>query len=172
MKLYTKNKGLVADINDKLYKALNNKFNCFKKFGKEALINEKEYFNLKESNLIYEKLDLDYSNIKQINFEILYQVRFNGGTISLSYIDHKNKLHYIDHEIYEDNNELLIELVQESCQPYDINDVVEWYKHLSPYFDLNLIEKYKIKLFDEVYKKEFNYSDKEYILSTGEGTDS
>jgi len=169
MKLYTKKKGLVLEGNDKLIKSLIRDHTDEDYFGKEKLITEKEWLKL---NFKYEKLDLDYSKISQINLELLYQERINCITLTIEYVDHNKEIHYVDHDIENDNNEFLTELVLSVCSYYGgISNNVNFTKYILPYFDEKEIKKYKIRFYDVNAGIQFTLARKNYILRTGRSTD-
>jgi hypothetical protein len=174
MKLYTKEKGLVADLNNELYYRLKNQYNFNIVIHEENLLSEEEYYNFKQSNLKYEKLDIDYSKVKEIKFELKYQYRYNGVTLSISTFDKKGEETYIDTEVIDEDNDFLITELVQSVSDYvgGSGDIIEWHKHLAPYFDLEKLKKYKIKLYDEEAVTYFSIDDEKYVLTTGEGSDS
>jgi len=118
------------------------------------------------------KLDLPYSQIRQINIQLIYQERIDGVDLDLTYIDNNYKRQYIDHEILEDKECRIYDLVKSVCSYQGgVVSNIKFKKHLLPYFDLKEIKKYKIKFCDVNSSIQFTTA-RDYTLKTGVGRDT
>jgi hypothetical protein len=118
------------------------------------------------------KLDLPYSQIKQINIKLIYQERIDGVDLDLTYIDNNFERQYIDHEILEDKDCKIYDLVKSVCSYQGgVVSNIKFKKHLLPYFDLKEIKKHKIRFYDLNSGLYFT-TEKDHTLETGVGRDT
>lgn len=142
MKLYTKEEGLVADINNKLYERLRNQYNFFIVINEENLLTEKEYQEHQTSKR--KKLDIDYPSINYITVDVSWSYEINGAGVSVSCYDKLSKLIYNSCLISDDEeNNDFHERITESCGGSCIllEDVLT-------YLDKEQLDKYNIKIHD------------------------
>lgn len=153
MKLYTKKDGLVLEGKKQFINVFLECYSQDKRDGGVEILDEKEYQKYKKSKLKYKKLNIDYSKIKKIDFDFTYFSNFNGVSSRIVIIDHNNIATELeDAEIHDDNNFYITEIIQED----EGSNTLNFQEHVAPYFNLNLIKKYGIKLYDTVSNEYIN----------------
>jgi hypothetical protein len=166
-KLYTKEKGLIAEMTEEYYKLLwSTKASLINKFGKERIIDEETYKKFKEEEEVVEKLEIDYSNTSAIHVDVSWQPRYNGVYVIISTRNKKGKVtkNTIEIDIAENDN-FLFDIISES-----LGEIGPTLRYIIKYLDQDLIKQHKIKIVDELNANVID--DLGYEFSVYEGSDS